>query len=147
MTRFLAACLACLLAATAAAQAIYRWTDETGKTHIGTHPPAGAKARQLSDGIGASSAPAEIRRVPAAAAATPVVMYATSWCPHCARARAYFARKGIAYREYDIESSPSAHAEFRRLGGRGVPLIVHGGQTMSGFSERSFEALLARSKR
>ena len=31
--------------------------------------------------------------VTAAQAAPPVVMYATSWCPYCAKARAHFARK------------------------------------------------------
>jgi len=34
-----------------------------------------------------------------------VKMYATSWCPYCAKARAYFARRNIAYVEVDIEKS------------------------------------------
>lgn len=82
-----------------------------------------------------------------AAAAGPVVMYATSWCPYCAKARAYFGRKGIAYTEYDVEKSPTANAEFKRLGGRGVPLILVGREKMSGFSEQGFDALLARASR
>ena len=41
----------------------------------------------------------------------------------------------------------AATAEFKRLGGKGVPLIVHAGQRMRGFSERGFESLLARSGR
>ena len=81
------------------------------------------------------------------AAAGPVVMYATSWCPYCAKARAYFSKKGIAYTEYDVEKSPAANAEFRRLGGRGVPLIFVGREKMSGFSEEGFDALLARASR
>lgn len=91
----------------------------------------------------------EVGTVPAvpAAAAGPVVMYATSWCPYCAKARAYFGRKGIAYTEYDVEKSPTANAEFRRLGGRGVPLILVGREKMSGFSEAGFDALLARASR
>ena len=85
--------------------------------------------------------------VTAAQAAPPVVMYATSWCPYCAKARAYFARKGIAYVEYDIEKSAAVNAEFKRLGGRGVPLILVGKEKMSGFSERGLDALLARAGR
>ena len=77
----------------------------------------------------------------------PVVMYATSWCPYCAKARAYFARTGTAYTEYDIERSAAANAEFKRLGGRGVPLILVGKEKMSGFSERGLDALLARAGR
>jgi glutaredoxin-like YruB-family protein len=85
---------------------------------------------------------------PAQAESTPeVVMYATSWCPYCAKARAYFGRKGIAYTEYDVEKSPTAKAELKRLGGRGVPLILVGREQMSGFSEEGFDALLARASR
>jgi hypothetical protein len=45
-----------------------------------------------------------------------------------------------------VEGSSGAHADFKRLGGKGVPLIVHGRDTMSGFSEEAFEALVARSR-
>lgn len=92
----------------------------------------------------------------AAAAGTPqaraeptpeVVMYATSWCPYCAKARAYFAASGIAYVEHDVQKSASAYAAFKRLGGRGVPLIVVGREKMNGFSEQGFEHLLARATR
>jgi len=38
-------------------------------------------------------------------------------------------------------------AEFKRLGGRGVPLILVGTQKMSGFSEQGLDALLARAGR
>jgi glutaredoxin len=84
---------------------------------------------------------------PAAKAAGPVVMYATSWCPYCAKARAYFANNGIAYMEHDIEKSVAVNAEFRRLGGRGVPLILVGTERISGFSELAFESMLARAGR
>jgi glutaredoxin len=71
-------------------------------------------------------------------------MYATSWCPYCAKARAYFAQSGIAYVEHDVEKSARARAEFKRLGGRAVPLIVVGREKMNGFSEVGFEFLMAR---
>lgn len=118
MTRTLLVFLALVAAGAAAAQGIYRE---------------------------ANTAPAVPRTQ--AAAAGPVVMYATSWCPYCAKARAYFGRKGIAYTEYDVEKSPTANAEFKRLGGRGVPLILVGREKMSGFSEEGFDALLARASR
>ena len=62
-------------------------------------------------------------------------MYATSWCPYCAKARAYFARRGIAYVEIDIEKSREGRAEYDRLGARGIPVILVGSQCMNGFSE------------
>jgi glutaredoxin len=77
----------------------------------------------------------------------PVVMYATAWCPYCAQARAYFARNGIAYVEHDVEASAAAHAEFRRLGGRGVPLIFVGEERIDGFNELAFEFALLKASR
>lgn len=77
----------------------------------------------------------------------PVVMYATAWCPYCAKARAYFKRTNTAYVEHDIERSAEAHAEFKRLGGRGVPLILVGSEKLRGFSELSFESAYARAER
>lgn len=79
--------------------------------------------------------------------AVPVVMYATAWCPYCAKARAYFKRTNTAYVEHDIEKSADAHAEFKRLGGRGVPLIVVGNERLRGFNELAFESAYARAER
>jgi glutaredoxin len=72
-----------------------------------------------------------------------VKMYATSWCPYCAKARAYFARRGIAYVEVDIEKSREGRAEYDRLGARGIPVILVGPQRMNGFSEARLSQLLA----
>ena len=145
MRRFVALVLA-FAAAAAAAQGVYRWTDANGKVHYTSEPPPGAKASAVRDRLnayGASAAPA----TQASAAAQPVVMYATSWCPYCAKARDYFARKGIPYVEHDIEKSAAHNAEFKRQGGRGVPLILVGGEKMSGFSEEGFERLRTRAAR
>src|SRR2546425_6117871 len=151
--RLLLACLALLVAANAAAQ-IYRWTDEKGHVVYGNQPPAGAKPDVVQDRINSYGGPPEMRQAPPVSAATPppvaavpVVLYATSWCPYCAQARAYFAKKGVSYIEHDVEKSAAAQAEFKRLGGRGVPLIVHGANVMRGFREQSLDALLARNGR
>jgi len=93
----------------------------------------------------AASSPQTSQAQPAAA--VPVVMYSTAWCPYCARARAYFERTNTAYVEHDIERSADAHAEFKRLGGRGVPLILVGGEKLRGFNELAFESAYARAER
>jgi glutaredoxin len=69
-------------------------------------------------------------------------MYATDWCPHCRRAQAFFAKQGIRYTHIDIEKSEAGRAEYRSLGGRGVPLIVVGSQRMSGFGEERMMQML-----
>ncbi len=151
MRRFLLLLLALALPAAAGAQAVHRWTDANGKVHYSSQPPPGARASAVGERINSygAPAPAQAQARGAAPAPTqgPVVMYATSWCPYCAKARDYFAKKGISYVEHDIERSLATNAEFKRLGGRGVPLILVGGEKMSGFSEEGFEALRSRAAR
>jgi glutaredoxin 3 len=62
-----------------------------------------------------------------------VVMYATSWCPYCERARGLLARKQIAFDEIDIESAPAKRAEMlARSGRRTVPQIFVGEHHVGG---------------
>ncbi len=62
-----------------------------------------------------------------------VVMYATSWCPYCERARQLFADRGIPYVEIDVEAQPQARAEMMsRSGRRTVPQIFIGDQHVGG---------------
>lgn len=71
-----------------------------------------------------------------------VTMYSTSWCGYCAKARAHFAKRGIAFEERDIERSATWEREHKELGGRGVPLILVGRQKSNGYSVGSLEAML-----
>ena len=52
-----------------------------------------------------------------------VVLYTTSWCPYCRKARDYFDQAGIPYTEYDIEKSARAYREYQKISGRGVPVF------------------------
>jgi len=62
-----------------------------------------------------------------------VVMYATGWCPYCARARQLLERKGVVFEEIDIESAPAARGEMiSRSGRRTVPQIFIGGTHVGG---------------
>ena len=73
-----------------------------------------------------------------------VIMYATSWCPVCEQARRHFRYNNVQYVEYNIEDNPGARERWRKLGGRGVPLIVVGDQLMSGFDAQRFNRLYQR---
>ena len=62
-----------------------------------------------------------------------VVMYSTSWCPYCERARRLLASKGVAIEEIDVESAPEQRAEMlQRSGRRSVPQIFIGDQHVGG---------------
>ena len=97
--------------------------------------------------VSANSAAAPQEPSAPASASVPIVMYSTSWCPYCAKARAYFESNHIEYVEHDIEASADAKAEFKRLHGRVVPLILVGRERLDGFSELSFEFALERASR
>ena len=71
-----------------------------------------------------------------------VVMYTTSTCPACRAAKDYFAQKGVNYREIDVNSSADGRAEFQRLGGQGVPLILVGSRRMDGFNSQALDTML-----
>lgn len=70
-----------------------------------------------------------------------VVMYATSWCPYCQRAREHFRARGIPYVEYDIEKDEAAKQAYKAFGGRGIPVIFVGKRRMNGFSPEGFDRL------
>ncbi|MGE0355921.1 MAG: glutaredoxin domain-containing protein [Burkholderiales bacterium] len=149
----LAAALVGLASLGAPAQ-VYKWTGPDGRTHYGDHPPEEGKKQELRIGVQSFGGPAEVdtwtrvlKRPPAVDASRPesasVTMFSTSWCPHCKRAKAWFAQKGVSYREVDIEASEAGRREFDEAGGRGVPLILVGERRMRGFSEAAMEKLLA----
>jgi glutaredoxin 3 len=62
-----------------------------------------------------------------------IEMYATEWCPYCARARRLLQGKGVTWREIDIDRAPQARAEMRERAQRtSVPQIFIGGRHVGG---------------
>ena len=57
-------------------------------------------------------------------------------------AKKYFAQRGVNFEARDVEQSAAAAEEFRKLGGRGVPLILVGAKRMDGFDSQALDALL-----
>lgn len=125
---------------------IFKWVDENGKVHYGDSLPANAKQEAIKADIN-SFEKQTYEFTPAPKAALPqakVIMYATSWCGYCRKARAYFNSQGIAFTEYDIEKNADAKRRYDALGGNGVPLILVGGEKMAGFSQDRFDSLYRR---
>jgi glutaredoxin-like YruB-family protein len=75
-------------------------------------------------------------------AAKQVVVYTTSHCPYCVKAKQYLTQKGVPYREIDIERSSAGEAAYRQLGGNGVPLIMVGNTKVEGFDAKALDRLL-----
>jgi len=65
----------------------------------------------------------------------PVVMYTTSWCPYCDRARKLLARKNVAVEEIDVEAAPQKRAEMQQRSGRRTVPQIFIGETHVGGSD------------
>lgn len=122
---------------------VYLWRDSEGKAHLTTEPPKDWKPEAPRNASSAPS-PETNNRPVAASPEMAIVMYTTSWCPHCAKARAYLRSRNISFTDHDIEQSADANADYKKHGGRGVPLIFVGEQRMNGFSERRMAEMLTR---
>jgi glutaredoxin len=61
----------------------------------------------------AAAAAPQLAELPSAG----VIMYCTSWCPACRRARRFFDEVGVAVTEIDINQVPSARDRLRELTG------------------------------
>ncbi len=73
----------------------------------------------------------------------PIVMYSTTWCGVCKRARAYFREKRIEFEEHDVDEDPQARAEYEVLNPRrSVPTLKIGDEVVVGFSAAAVERAL-----
>ncbi len=76
----------------------------------------------------------------------PAVFFMAQWCGYCKQAKRYLAEKGIAYREYDIDTAEGMRAFVEAGETRGVPVMFANGQRVQGFSQPAYDALFARAK-
>ena len=118
---------------------IYRWVDEDGKVHFSDKPSKSHSSEAVKlrintyEGVSYDTSSFDVGKE--------VVMYSASWCGVCKKARRYFAERGINYTERDIENSARGKMEFKKLGAKGVPVILVGNRRMNGFSVEGFEKL------
>jgi glutaredoxin len=129
---------------------IYKWVDADGKTHFSSSPPTHGEAETVEPkAINTYSSP-DKSDTPLSETEEPnskkinrkkVVMYSAVWCSTCKTAKSYFRRKGIPFKEYDIETSAKGRKDYKKLKGTGVPIIMAGKQRMDGFSASSFESM------
>ena len=152
------ALIAAALTGTAHAQTLYKSVDASGKVVYSDQPPASGAVQKtlkleslpVSVVPGNPLPPATPGQAPVEAqkAAQPrgeVTLYMATWCGYCKAAEAYLGGKGIAYREFDVDT-PTGKAAFAQLGARGVPVLLTNGQRVAGFSTQSYDAVFASRK-
>lgn len=130
------------------AQTPYKVVSPDGKVTYTDRPVAAQPGVQVqalkrdasSDGAAAGPAlPADLR---ALQARFPVTVYTTAECTSCDSGRRLLQLRGVPYVERLVASEDDVAALQRLSGGRTLPVLTVGGQTLRGFSDNDWLATL-----
>lgn len=136
-------------ACSAAAQQLYRWTDENGRVHVSdTPPPASAKDKRVVKSAATTAAPARPgAAVPYALDRAikqyPVTVYTSPNCAEpCGLARDLLNKRGVPFKEVQVWEE-EGNAELKRVSGKNqVPTLRVGTSVYSGFERGAYDGLL-----
>ena len=118
---------------------IYKWTDEKGLIHYSSEKPDNHEFTEIGAEVNTySSVSYDASKIDTG---KNVVIFSTSWCGTCKKAKTYMRRQGIPFTEYDIEKSSRAKSLYKQLDATGVPVILVGKERMNGFSEAGFKRI------
>jgi len=131
---------------------IYTWVDDTGRVHFTDSPPTGANTTQVDvsplNTYDSPSADAikDILARPTGVADSQngVILYSTTWCGICKKAKRWLRQNNITFSEYDTEKSERGRRDYKNMNGRGVPIIKVGKQKITGFDSRRLKQLLRK---
>ena len=134
---------------------MYRWVDDNGETQITDSPPPSMKSSQevkiykdrpedvLQDEPEVAVKKQESKPSVETKKNSEVILYGTSWCPYCRKARDFFRSRGIDFIDYDIEKDKEAAIRKKELDPRGgVPFAIINGRSIHGYSESAYEKAL-----
>jgi glutaredoxin len=127
---------------------IYKWTDENGRVHFGDAPQTTENSEPVDLGrINTYNAPSPVFIDKTLARPTDnkrasVIVYSTSWCGVCVKAKNWLKANHVSFQEYDVEKNTKGKRDYKRLKGRGVPIILVGQQRMNGFSPSRMRQML-----
>ena len=131
-----------------AAQVPYKVVSPDGKVTYTDRPVVAQPGTQMQalkrDAISGSAAagpplPANLRAVQVR---FPVTVYTTGECASCDSGRRLLQGRGVPYVERLVASEDDVDALQRLSGGRSLPVLTVGGQTLRGFSESDWLATL-----
>jgi len=131
---------------------IYKWTDENGVIHYSENKPVEIKVEEFqlrsyssvtieANTNSIESKPSGKTKKTSLKRPKKVVMYSAEWCGVCKQAKKYFRKNRIRFTSYDVEKNESAKRRFKKMGAKGVPVILVGKQRMNGFSAAGFNQI------
>ena len=77
-----------------------------------------------------------------------VILYQTSWCRYCTKAREFLTDAGVSLVIYDIEKEPEKRKDMMaKSGSRGVPVVDIEGIIVRGYSPDKMRSAIERKRR
>ncbi len=75
-----------------------------------------------------------------------IVMYTTTWCPDCRKAKRYMDSLGISYEEVDVDKTPGTADKLIEWSGgfRTVPTFDIDGEIVVDFDRPKLDRIFAR---
>src|SRR4030043_620447 len=138
---------------------IYKWKDKDGNVFFSdTPPPPGVNAEVKEFKEDATERPKTKQNSPKPQSESVkekraygnihVIMYVTSWCPYCVKARNYLISLDVHLIEYNIERDKSKREEMlsKSGGSTGVPLIDVEGIIIRGYNPDAFKAAIEKER-
>ena len=136
---------------------IYKWKDKDGNIVFSdTPPPPGVNAEKKEFKEESTEKPKTKEYFPRSTSERVeekrpyrdiyVIMYMTSWCPYCVKAREYLRSLDVNLIEYNIERDKSKRDEMlsKSGGSTGVPLIDVEGIIIRGYNPSALRAAIER---
>lgn len=71
-----------------------------------------------------------------------IVLYGTTTCPFCAKARKYLSEKKVDYSDFNVDVSDTAHKKYASLNVKSVPVILIGDRLITGFRPEAIDDAL-----
>jgi len=131
---------------------IYTWTDDLGRIHFTDSPPDDTRTKQVDIGpLNTYNSPSQnsinntlSRPTGVTAPKAKVILYSTTWCGVCKKAKRWLRSNKIAFREYDVENSERGRKDYKKMKGSGVPIIKVGKKRFNGFSSSRMTQVLRK---
>lgn len=134
---------------------VYKWVDKSGRTHFSDQAPLNIESENIDLGEIVTYTSAKVVDNETDVTGTPnedkakakkyrrkkVVMYSAAWCGVCTKAKRYFKKNRIPFKEYDIDKSKKGRSDFKKLKARGIPVILVGKKRLNGFNIKKFESI------
>ena len=151
--RIMKVCLFLSILSLPAAAEIYRWKDKDGNLVVSTNPPppgvkwekkdTGALESKIKVGDPAQPGVQEVE-MKRSNRDIKVIMYMTTWCSVCRKAREYLNSLGVNLVEYDIEKDEQRKKEWLSKADdrKGVPVIDIEGIISHGLNTKEISAAL-----